>query len=216
MIKRIVLFTLFFILYSSGTAFAAFKCGQELINIGDDKMEVLLKCGEPSFSELTSLESGRRYGEDLRFGSNSRRTTYFVEKWFFNCGPHQFIRILTFRNGRVRDIELGYYGSGESDCIGANNRFEKQGSLPPEYETNDPAYLSDPRHGSISVFGYPHLAKVYLDQEYVGEVPFTLDNVRPGRHTLRIRKEAYRDWTKLVSVKPGETLFLEVYLDKEW
>jgi hypothetical protein len=187
-----------------------------LITIGDDKMEVLLKCGEPSFSEMTSLESGRRYGEDLRFGSNSRRTTYFVEKWFYNCGPHHFIRILTFRNGRVRDIETGFYGSGESDCIGANNRSKRQGALPPGYQSNDPAYLSDARDGSISVFGYPHLATVYLDQEYVGEVPFTLDNVRPGRHTLRIRKEAYRDWTKLVTVKPGETLFLEVYLDKEW
>ena len=216
MIKRIALFTLIFILYSSGNAFAAFKCGQQLINIGDDKMEVLLKCGEPSFSEMTSLESGRRYGEDLRFGSNSRRTTYFVEKWSYNCGPHHFIRILTFRNGRVRDIETGFYGSGESDCLGANNRIEKSGSPPPVYETNDPAYLSDPTHGSISVFGYPHLATVYLDQEYMGEVPFTLDNVRPGRHILRIRKEAYRDWTKLVTVKPGETLFMEVYLDKEW
>ena len=216
MIKRIALFTLFFILYSSGNAFAAFKCGQQLINIGDDKMEVLLKCGEPSLSELTSLESGRRYGEDLRFGSNSRRATYFVETWFYNCGPHHFIRILTFRNGRVRDIETGFYGSGESDCRGANNRIEKQEALPPVYETNDPAYLGDPRHGSISVFGFPHLATVYLDQEFVGEVPFTLDNVRPGRHTLRIRKEAYRDWAKLVTVKPGETLFLEVYLDKEW
>jgi hypothetical protein len=216
MVKKIPLFILLFIFLSSVNAFGAFKCGQELINVGDDKMEVLLKCGEPSFSELTSMESGRRYGEDLRFGSNSRRTTYFVEKWFYNCGPHHFIRILTFRNGRVRDIETGFYGSGESDCIGANNRFERQGSLPPEYQSNDPAYLSDSRHGSISVFGYPHLATVFLDQVFVGEVPFTLDNVRPGTHTLRIRKEAYKDWTKLVTVKPGETLYLEVYLDKNW
>ena len=216
MIKRIALFTLFFILYLSGNAFAAFKCGQELVTRGDDKMEVLLKCGEPSFSELTSLESGRRYGEDLRFGTNSRRTTYFVEKWYYNCGPHNFIRILTFRNGRIRNIETGFYGSGESDCRGAKNRIENPGSRPPSFETNDPAYLSDPRSGRISVFGYPHLASVYLDQEYVGEVPFTLDNIRPGTHTLLIRKEAYKAWTKLVTVKPGETLYLEVYLDKDW
>ena len=214
--KKIILFILFFILFSSGNAFAAFKCGQALITRGDDKMEVLLKCGEPSFSELTSLESGRRYGEDLKFGTSSRRSTFFVEKWYYNCGPHEFIRILTFRNGRVRDIETGYYGSGESDCRGAKNRIEKPEAFAPAYETNDPAYLSDPRHGRISVFGYPHLAMVYLDQEYVGEVPFTLDNVQPGSHTLRIRKEAYKDWTKRVTVKPGETLYLEVYLDKVW
>ncbi len=211
-----MLFILFFLLYSSANAFAAFKCGQELVTRGDDKMEVLLKCGEPSFSELTSLESGRRYGEDLRFGTSSRRTTYFIEKWYYNCGPHEFIRILTFRNGRIRNIETGYYGSGESDCRGAKNRIENPGSRPPSFETADPAYLSDPRSGRISVFGYPHLATVYLDQEFVGEVPFTLDNVRPGPHTLMIREEEYKAWAKQVMVKPGETLYLEDYLDKDW
>jgi hypothetical protein len=183
--KKIMLFILVLILFSSGNAFAAFRCGPELVTRGDDKMEVLLKCGEPSFSELTSLESGRRYGEDLTYGSSSRRTTYFVETWFYNCR-------------------------------GANYRIEKPEPLPPAHETRDPAYFNDPRYGRVSVFGYPHSSMVYLDQEYVGEVPFTLNNIRPGPHTLVIRKEAYKDWTKQVMVKPGETLYLEVYLDKDW
>lgn len=216
MAKKIALFVLLFILYSSGNAFAAFKCGKELVQRGDDKMEVLLKCGEPSYTELTSLESGKRYGEDLKFGSSSRRATYFVEKWYYNCGPHEFIRILTFRNGRLRNIELGYYGSGESDCLGADKRIEKPESFQPTYDRNNPEYLSDSRSGRISVFGYPHLASVYLDQEYVGEVPFTIDNVRPGPYTVMIRKDEYKTWTKQVTVKPGKTLYLEVYLDKEW
>ena len=213
MVKKIALFSLLFTLCIGGNAFSAFRCGPELVVVGDDKLEVLLKCGEPSYSELTSMESGRRYGEDLRFGSRSRGTTYFVEKWFYNCGPHEFIRILTFKNGRVRSIEAGQYGRGESDCVGAVNRMENSESSSPAYETKDPAYLSDPRYGRISVFGYPHLAAVYLNQEYVGEVPFTLDNVPPGTHTLLIRKESYKTWTKLVTVEPGETLYLEVYLD---
>lgn len=214
--KKLIFLILLVLLVSSGNAFAAFKCGSELITIGDDKMEVLLKCGEPSFSELTRLESGRRYGEDLKFGSDSRRATYFVEKWFYNCGPHEFIKILTFRNGRVRDIETGFYGSGESDCRGAKNRGEKPESLPPAYGTNRPADLNDSRYGRISVFGYPHLAMVYLDNRFVGEVPIKLDYIEPGPHTLVIRKDAYLDWTAPVEVKPGETVYLEVYLDKDY
>ena len=213
--KKLALFIVFFFLVSGGNALAAFQCGPELITRGDDKLEVLLKCGEPSFSEMTSLESGRRYGEDLTYGSSSRRTTYFVEKWYYNCGPHKFIKILTFRNGKVRRIEAGTYGSGESDCRGAKHRIEK-----PEYPTaynepTDSAYLNNPRVGRISVFGYPHLARVYLDNELVGEVPFTLEYVEPGPHTLRVKKEDYKDWTTSVVVKPRETVYLEVYLDMD-
>jgi len=214
--KNISLFIVLVILVSSGNAFAAFKCGSELITIGDDKMEVLLKCGEPSYSEMTSLESGRRYGEDLRFGSSSRRTTYFVEKWYYNCGPHEFIKILIFRNGRVRDIETGYYGSGESDCRGAKNRVERSESLPRTYETSRPADLNNPSYGRISVFGYPHLAMVYLDNRFVGEVPVSLEYIEPGPHTLVIRKKDYLDWITAVEVRPGETVYLEVYLDKDY
>lgn len=215
LMKRLTLFIIFFLLVSGGNAFAAFRCGPELITIGDDKVEVLLKCGEPSFSELTSLESGRRYGEDLSYGGRYGRTTYFVEKWYYNCGPHKFIKILTFRNGKVRRIEAGTYGSGESDCRGAKKRIEKP-DYPTAYnEPTDSAYLNTPKYGRISVFGYPHLARVYLDNQLVGEVPFTLEYVAPGPHTLKIIKEEYRDWTRPVVVKPGETVYLEVYLDMD-
>jgi hypothetical protein len=122
--NKITFFILFFLLYSSGNVLAAFKCGPELITVGDDKAEVLIKCGEPSFSELTSVESRRRFGEGYSPGSNFGGTTFFVEKWYYNCGPHKFIKILTFRSGRVIDIETGTYGSGESDCRGAKNRMD--------------------------------------------------------------------------------------------
>ena len=82
MTKKIILLILFFLLYPGGQVFAAFRCGPNLILIGDDKAEVLLKCGEPSFSELTSLESGRRYGRDLSHESVSGKSTYFVENAF--------------------------------------------------------------------------------------------------------------------------------------
>jgi hypothetical protein len=47
-------------------------------------------------------------------------------------------------------------------------------------------------------------------------IPFTIEYVEPGPHTVRIIKDDYKDWTKPVMVKPGETLYLEVYLDKDY
>ena len=211
-----MLLVLLFLLYSGGQAFAAFRCGPNLILIGDDKEEVLLKCGEPSFSELSSLESGRRYGADLYRGSGYGRSTYFVEKWYYNCGPHKFIKILTFRNGIVRDIETGDYGSGESDCRGAKSRMEDSEYPQNNNEPADSTPLENQQFGEITVFGYPHTAMVYLDNKPVGQMPFTMEYVEPGPHTVRIIKEEYKDWTKPVMVKPGETVYLEVYLDKNY
>lgn len=216
MTKKIPLFILFFVLYLSGNAFAAFRCGPDLITIGDDKAEVLIKCGEPSFSEFTSLEFERPYREDLSHGSSPGKTTYLVEKWYYNCGPHKFIKILTFRNGKVRNIESGTYGRGESDCRGAKKRMENSEHSPAENEPTESVHLNDQNYGGITVFGYPHRAMVYLDNKFVGEVPFTVEYVEPGPHTLRIIKEDYKDWTKPVMVKPGETVYLEVYLDKDY
>ena len=211
-----MLLVLLFLLYSGGQAFAAFRCGPNLILIGDDKEEVLLKCGEPSFSELSSLESGRRYGADLYRGSGYGRSTYFVEKWYYNCGPHKFIKILTFRNGIVQDIESGDYGRGESDCQGAKSRMENSENPPADNESTDSSYLNNQKFGEVTVFGYPHSATIYLDNKLVGEMPFTIEYVEPGPHTVKIIKDEYKDWTKPVMVKPGETVYLEVYLDKDY
>ena len=216
MTKKITLLILFFLLYSGGPVFAAFRCGPNLILTGDSKEEVLLKCGEPSFSELASLESGRRYGEDFYHGGGPGRSTYFVEKWYYNCGPHKFIKILTFRNGIVRGIESGDYGSGESDCRGAKSRMESAEYPPAKNESTDSSYFNNQEFGEITVFGYPDMARVYLDDKLVGEMPFTLEYVEPGPHTVKIIREEYKDWTKPVIVKRGETVYLEVYLDKDY
>jgi hypothetical protein len=62
----------------------------------------------------------------------------------------------------------------------------------------------------------PHLAKVYLDDRYVGEMPVTLDYIGEGPHNLLVRKESHKDVLKRVVVKPGETLHLEIYLEIDW
>jgi hypothetical protein len=216
MLRKMTILMLFFFIGTVGTAFAGFRCGPELVSIGDTKVEVLGKCGEPTFKEITSVVTGGSYGRNLPYGKSYDRVTQAVEEWTYNCGPHNFIKILVFRGGTLRDIETGDYGSGQSDCVGAVNRKISSYETPHGDETPDAVPSPESAYGRISIFGLPYLAKVYLDDRYVGETPLTLDYVATGPHNLLVKKEQHKDLLKRVVVEPGETLHLEVYLEIDW
>jgi hypothetical protein len=77
----------------------AMRCGNNLVDVGDTKLEVLAKCGEPALKE--------EVGEDFTRESDSRETRRakrYVEKWTYNFGSTRFIYVLTIRDGKVIDI----------------------------------------------------------------------------------------------------------------
>ncbi len=74
--------------------------------------------------------------------------------------------------------------------------------------------------GVLNIFSHLIDAEIFLDEEFVGyttgdpTVPFTLDQVRPGPHTVRIHLSSnfgvvdlpeirFRDWEKKVLIRPG-------------
>jgi hypothetical protein len=65
-----------------------FRCGQKLVHIGETKIDVLDKCGEPQLKELVS-------------GADERR----VEQWVYKRSTRQLTRILTFEGTRLVMIE---------------------------------------------------------------------------------------------------------------
>lgn len=81
------------------------QCDDHVISVGDSKMDVLTKCGEPFYKDSHTEELKERFS-----GSGSREITVMVEEWTYNFGPQRFTRIITFRNGRVVDIRTGNYG----------------------------------------------------------------------------------------------------------
>ena len=89
---------LLILLMAAQTLARGFRCGTELVSVGDSTWEVLHKCGEPDLKELIKSN-----------GVN-------VEKWTYNCGSLRFIRILTFSGGALRAVKSGDYGSGPSCC----------------------------------------------------------------------------------------------------
>ena len=221
MVKRIGilgLVTLSLLAFWNGNLNAVpFKCGTEIVRPGMTTMQVLLRCGPPSFKELkrviTEGTYGRRFPHGFPQGKGGySEVTETVETWYYNCGTHRFVKILTFRAGLLRRVRVGRYGSGESDCIGAERRREREEARARAGEAADYTLSKKSEYGRISVFGRPHFAEVYLDGKYVGDLPCTVENVEPGLHELRVTRSEYEDWEKRVTIDPGETLFLEVYL----
>ncbi len=82
------------------------RCEAAALRVGDSKLDLLAKCGEPVLRErgaerpptvVTSLSSAN-------FGSVE------VEIWSYDFGPQQFVQHVTLENGRVVLVESGSYG----------------------------------------------------------------------------------------------------------
>jgi hypothetical protein len=111
------------------------RCGNKLVLSGDTKIEVLKTCGEPDFKETikmlktskevnlsdhagtnltsrhSSLASNKHTGQSgITLGTE---TIEAIEQWSYNRGPTQFIKLLTFRGGRLESVESAERGFTE-------------------------------------------------------------------------------------------------------
>ena len=115
---HVVFLTLLFlslIFTGSFTALAGsgFRCSGKIISIGNTRDYVLDKCGEPTTIEdrTERLARGFRY----RYPESHEEPNYVIreiqiEVWTYNLGSTQFIRYLTFKNGKLVRIRTGDYG----------------------------------------------------------------------------------------------------------
>lgn len=91
------------------------RCGNRVISTGNTKAKVLITCGEPFLREVVEERgSAHTEGAIQKFGSGDSTFSAFttssltaVEKWTYNLGSNQFLRILTFEGDKLVDIELG-------------------------------------------------------------------------------------------------------------
>jgi len=83
----------------------SFICEGRIIEIGDSKAEVGLKCGTPTWSES--------WGEQLIEKTDpirEHRAIITHEEWGYNLGPNRLIHFLEFRGNRLVNIRTGGYG----------------------------------------------------------------------------------------------------------
>jgi hypothetical protein len=60
--------------------------------------------------------------------------------------------------------------------------------------------------GSVTITSSPSGAEVYMDNEYHGTTPNTINAVPAGNHTVEVREGGYRTWTQNVTVSGGSTV----------
>jgi hypothetical protein len=81
------------------------ECSEQLVTIGDSKSDVLARCGEPAAKDVRQEELKKK------LDSGQEHSVFItIEEWTYNLGPDRFMRILTFRNGKLTDIKTGGYG----------------------------------------------------------------------------------------------------------
>jgi len=104
--KAILLLGIFFLL--STNVFAGFRCDRQVVSVGDNKLEVLRKCGEPTMKEIEGYKSKGVFRKNIYTGRvHWGREDLPVERWYYDRGRHEFMRVLTFIGGTLDKIESG-------------------------------------------------------------------------------------------------------------
>lgn len=105
------------LLVASNVSASDFRCGANIISLGDRKFDVLRKCGNPDNVEVREeIRIKRDLGAHFFLPGEAPPGFLFakelvtVEEWEYNLGPGRFIRYLTFENGRLIKITTGDYG----------------------------------------------------------------------------------------------------------
>lgn len=84
----------------------SFRCGSEVVTLGESIVQALSLCGSPSYREI------------LNPGIEGPQ----IENWFCNCGSGDFLYVLRTVGGLLESIKNEGFGSDEPNCGGAGNR----------------------------------------------------------------------------------------------
>jgi hypothetical protein len=84
-------------------------CAGGIVSIGDSRVDLIVKCGEPDWKDSHDEVISERLDRDTK-----RKLIITVDEWTYNFGTSQLIRIVTLKNGRIADIRTGNYGYSKS------------------------------------------------------------------------------------------------------
>jgi hypothetical protein len=104
----LILLMLFWNAHSSNSALAgtydeSFRCGTDVIMLGDSNYRVLAKCGPPGVKEAV--------GTNYMYGGQPPAGEFRdMENWTYNRGPTDFVYTLKFQGGSLIEIFRGGRG----------------------------------------------------------------------------------------------------------
>jgi len=86
---------------SPATASDSIRCEGGIVRVGDARIDLLAKCGQPTLQEEEPVAPGRVGDPGLAL---------VIERWTYNFGPQQFIQVVSLQGGKVIAVERGSYG----------------------------------------------------------------------------------------------------------
>ncbi|OFX25220.1 MAG: hypothetical protein A2V77_17790 [Anaeromyxobacter sp. RBG_16_69_14] len=95
---------------SAAAGDSSIRCDGGIVQIGDTRVDLLGKCGEPALRDVTLQETGVAVVGNGPIPVDAVTTTATVEQWTFNLGSNRLVQIVTLESGRVVRIEGGSYG----------------------------------------------------------------------------------------------------------
>jgi len=121
MTSRITVVAFFVILLcTEAHADSSFRCGNEMVSVGDTTYTVLQECGAPDLREIRVTEKiYARRGRDfydtkivrVPAGSKYEGASAGDETWYYDPGPAGFVYVLEFAKSRLSSIKKEGYGS---------------------------------------------------------------------------------------------------------
>ncbi len=111
---------LLFLLCAEARGESGFRCGNEVVAVGDTTYAVLQECGAPDFREIKVTERiyarrGRDYYDTkivrVPAGSRYEGVSSGDETWYYDPGPTGFVYVLEFTKSRLSSIKREGYGS---------------------------------------------------------------------------------------------------------
>lgn len=101
MLKSIELVGALFILLPALGHADSLRCEESLIEVGENKAEILNKCGRPQVMDS--------YCRNVVLPGRNEYTVYCdrIEVWTYNFGPGSFLMNVEFREGKITDITHG-------------------------------------------------------------------------------------------------------------
>jgi hypothetical protein len=105
---------------SESGALSYMRCNGDVISVGDTRLDVLAKCGDPTAVEADLYGGGglswgyyaphdayRRGGRDIPLWAGGRT---YKEVWTYNLGPDRLMESVVFLDGKVYEIVSHGYG----------------------------------------------------------------------------------------------------------
>ena len=112
---------------AAASASGTFRCGHDMVSLRDSMVDVMLRCGDPTYRHETGVrgkarrtvvrKSSERSQGSERHSEKAKRTARrtndkerVTETWYYNRGSNDFVYRLSFEGGTLTKIDQGKRG----------------------------------------------------------------------------------------------------------